>query len=80
MRRFTVRVEDKAKLGAKKLSRVLEKIDKYEDPDLLVGFDSHDDASVLKITEDKGIVSTLDFFPPMVKILIFMVRLQLPMH
>ena len=56
-----------AKLGAKKLSRVLEKIDKYEDPDLLVGFDSHDDASVLKITEDKGIVSTLDFFPPMVE-------------
>ena len=56
-----------AKLGAKKLSRILEKIDKYEDPDLLVGFDSHDDASVLKITEDKGIVSTLDFFPPMVE-------------
>lgn len=68
MKRFTVRVEDaKAKLGAKKLSRILEKIDKYEDPDLLVGFDSHDDASVLKITEDKGIVSTLDFFPPMVE-------------
>lgn len=56
-----------AKLGAKKLSHILEKIDKYEDPDLLVGFDSHDDASVLKITEDKGIVSTLDFFPPMVE-------------
>ena len=56
-----------AKLGAKKLSRILEKIDKYEDPDLLVGFDSHDDASVLKITENKGIVSTLDFFPPMVE-------------
>ena len=43
-----------AKLGAKKLSRILEKIDKYEDPDLLVGFDSHDDASVLKITNKSG--------------------------
>ena len=56
-----------AKLGAKKLSHILEKIDKYEDPDLLVGFDSHDDASVLKVTEDKCVVSTLDFFPPMVE-------------
>ena len=56
-----------AKLGAKKLTHILERIEKYEDPDLLVGFDSHDDASVLKINSKQGIVSTLDFFPPMVE-------------
>jgi selenide,water dikinase len=36
-----------------------------EDPDLLIGFDSKDDAAVYKITEDLAVVQTLDFFPPM---------------
>ena len=56
-----------AKLGAGALSRVLEKLPKGErDENLLVGFDSHDDAAVYKLTDDIAIVQTLDFFPPMV--------------
>lgn len=56
-----------AKLGAGVLSRVLEKIPRGEqDPSLLVGYDSRDDAAVYKISDDMAIVQTLDFFPPMV--------------
>ena len=51
-----------AKLGAKKLTHILEKIDKYPNSNLLVGFDSHDDASVYQVNEHQAIVSTLDFF------------------
>jgi selenide,water dikinase len=54
-----------AKLGAGALSRVLEKLPKGRpDPNLLIGYDSKDDAAVYKITEDTAIVQTLDFFPP----------------
>ncbi|RHM63614.1 selenide, water dikinase SelD [Coprobacillus sp. AF33-1AC] len=56
-----------AKLGAKKLRHILEKIDKYPSDQLLVGFDSHDDGAVYQINEHQAIVSTLDFFPPMVE-------------
>lgn len=35
-------------------------------PDLLVGFDTRDDAGVFKISEDTAIIQTLDFFTPMV--------------
>ena len=56
-----------AKLGAGVLSRVLEKLPRGEqDPSLLVGYDSRDDAAVYKISDDTAIVQTLDFFPPMV--------------
>lgn len=56
-----------AKLGAGVLSRVLERLPKgIEDPNLLIGFDSKDDAAVYKLTEDLAFVQTLDFFPPMV--------------
>lgn len=65
-----------AKLGAKKLSHILEKIDKYPNPNLLVGFDSHDDASVYQINEHQAIVSTLDFFHQWWKIHIYLDKLQ----
>ncbi len=56
-----------AKLGAGVLSRVLEKLPRGEqNPSLLVGYDSRDDAAVYKISDDMAIVQTLDFFPPMV--------------
>ena len=57
-----------AKLGAGVLSRVLERLPKGpEDPNLLIGYDSKDDAAVYKVTDDVAIVQTLDFFPPMVE-------------
>lgn len=57
-----------AKLGPQILSRVLEKLPKgVPDPKLLIGYDSHDDAAVYKVTEELAVVQTLDFFPPMVE-------------
>ncbi len=56
-----------AKLGPGMLASVLEKLPKGKDPNLLVGFDSSDDASVYKLTEELAMVQTLDFFPPMVE-------------
>lgn len=35
-------------------------------PDLLVGLNSPDDAAVLRLTPDLAIISTMDFFPPVV--------------
>ena len=56
-----------AKLGAGVLSRILEKLPRGEkDPNLLVGYDSRDDAAVYRITDDIALVQTVDFFPPMV--------------
>lgn len=57
-----------AKLGAGILSHILEKLPKQSyDGNLLVGFDSKDDAAVYKIDENTAFVQTLDFFPPMVE-------------
>jgi len=56
-----------AKLGPDILERVLSRLPKQKrDPDLLVGFETNDDAAVYRVSEDKAIVQTLDFFPPMV--------------
>ena len=56
-----------AKLGAGVLERVLSRLPKGPaDPDLLIGFDSKDDAAVYRVSADTAIVQTLDFFPPMV--------------
>lgn len=57
-----------AKLGAGILSRVLSRIPRgAEDENLLVGYDSRDDAAVYRLDEHKAFVQTLDFFPPMVE-------------
>ena len=55
-----------AKLGPGALSSVLKKLPKPDDPNLLIGFESSDDAAVYKLTDELAIVQTLDFFPPMV--------------
>ncbi len=55
-----------AKLGAGILDRVLSRLPKGpRDENLLIGFDSKDDAAVYQVSEDIAIVQTLDFFPPM---------------
>lgn len=56
-----------AKLGPAALERVLSKIEKRKNPDLLIGFDHADDAAVFRLTDDLAVVQTLDFFPPMVE-------------
>lgn len=56
-----------AKLGAGILNHVLERLPRGEkDENLLVGYDSKDDAAVYKLSDDLAFVQTLDFFPPMV--------------
>lgn len=56
-----------AKLGPAVLSRILGRIPRgAEDPNLLVGYDSSDDAAVYRLTDDLAFVQTLDFFPPMI--------------
>ena len=53
-----------AKVGAGVLSQLLEGIKVHHDPNLLVGFDKSDDASVYKVSDDLALVQTVDFFPP----------------
>ena len=53
-----------AKVGAGVLSQLLDGIKVHSDPNLLVGFDKSDDASVYKISDDLALVQTVDFFPP----------------
>lgn len=53
-----------AKVGAGVLAQLLEDIKVHTDPNLLVGFDRSDDASVYKISDDLAMVQTVDFFPP----------------
>jgi selenide,water dikinase len=48
------------------LKDVLSQIPKFDDPNLLVGFDTSDDGAVYKLTDDIAIINTLDFFPSMV--------------
>lgn len=56
-----------AKLGAGVLSRVLGMLPRGPyDENLLIGYDSKDDAAVYRISDDVAMVQTLDFFPPMV--------------
>ena len=48
------------------LQDAIANIPKASDRNLLVGFDTSDDGSAYKLTEDIAIINTLDFFPPMV--------------
>jgi len=54
-----------AKLGPGVLEKVLSMLPRVTDPRLLIGFESSDDAAVYQVTDDLAIVTTLDFFPPM---------------
>ncbi|MCL2828581.1 MAG: selenide, water dikinase SelD [Oscillospiraceae bacterium] len=55
-----------AKLSQDLLQRVLGNLPTASDPNLLVGFDTSDDAAVYKLRDDLALIHTLDFFPPMV--------------
>jgi len=55
-----------AKIGPGNLSEILKKLPKQQHEDLLVGFETADDAAVIKLSETLALVQTLDFFPAMV--------------
>jgi len=48
------------------LDSVLAKLPKQSDPNVLIGFDSADDAGVYLISPDLALVQTVDFFTPIV--------------
>ncbi len=56
-----------AKLGADLLAEALAGLGaQVSPPELLAGLDPPDDAAVYRISDEVGIVGTLDFFPPLV--------------
>ncbi len=55
-----------SKLSPAVLDRVLAKLPRQTDPNVLVGFDHADDAGVYQISADLALVQTVDFFTPMV--------------
>ncbi len=55
-----------AKIGPGELSGLLQGLPLFYDENLLVGYDSADDAGVYRINEKQSIINTVDFFPPMV--------------
>src|SRR5271168_613431 len=55
-----------SKLSPAILDKVLGKLPRQDDPNVLVGFDHADDAGVYRIGSDLALVQTVDFFTPMV--------------
>ncbi len=54
------------KLSAAALAPLLHGLPGLADPDVLVGFDTSDDAGVYRVRDDLAIVTTADFFTPIV--------------
>ncbi len=55
-----------AKLGAAELQRVMEHVTPATDERVLVGYGSSDDAGVYLLSNESALVSTVDFFTPIV--------------
>jgi selenide,water dikinase len=55
-----------AKLNPATLDAVLRKLPRQTDPNVLVGFDTNDDAGIYRISEEMALVQTVDFFTPIV--------------
>jgi selenide,water dikinase len=55
-----------AKLNPATLEAVLRKLPRQSDPNVLVGFDTNDDAGVYLLGEGLALVQTVDFFTPIV--------------
>ncbi len=55
-----------SKLAPGSLSAVLARLPRQQNENLLVGFETSDDAGVYRIADDLALVQTVDFFTPMV--------------
>ena len=53
-------------MSAGSLIQVLGQIPRFANPNVLVGFETADDAGVFRIDEQRALVQTLDFFTPVV--------------
>lgn len=56
-----------AKIGPNELAGFLGGLPKFSDEKLLVDFNASDDAAVYQVSEDLALISTVDFFSPMVE-------------
>ena len=69
LRRLTAQVKAggcASKLSPKILDRVLARIPRVANENVLVGFDTADDAGVYRLTAELALVQTVDFFTPVV--------------
>ncbi len=55
-----------SKLAPGSLAAVLSRLPKSSDPNLLLGFDTSDDAGIYRISATQALVQTVDFFTPLV--------------
>src|SRR5271156_3658402 len=55
-----------SKLSPKILDQVLARMPRWADPNVLVGFDTNDDAGVYLLGDGLALVQTVDFFTPIV--------------
>jgi selenide,water dikinase len=55
-----------SKLSPKILDRVLAKVPRWANPNVLIGFDTADDAGVYQLSPELALVQTVDFFTPIV--------------
>jgi len=55
-----------SKLAPGTLNHVLSRLPIQHDPNMLVGFESGDDAGIYRISPEQALVQTVDFFTPMV--------------
>lgn len=53
-------------MSPKLLDRVLRNVPRFADSNVLVGFDTSDDAGIYRISDDLALVQTVDFFTPIV--------------
>ena len=56
-----------AKIGPNELASFLTNLPKFSDEHLVVGFDGSDDAAIYQLSEEIAIISSVDFFSPMVE-------------
>jgi selenide, water dikinase len=55
-----------AKLSPSVLEEILKRMPKVHDPNVIVGFETSDDAAVYRLTDEIALVQTVDFFTPIV--------------
>lgn len=56
-----------AKIGPNELAGFLTNLPKFSDEHLVVGFDGSDDAAIYQLSEEIALISSVDFFSPMVE-------------
>lgn len=56
-----------AKIGAGDLTKILKKLPIHKRDDILAGFEGNEDGAIIQVSDDLAVVTSVDFFPPMVE-------------